>query len=198
MGLMEPEVSEAARDRIREPAGEARHRTLRAATIGGLSLAALAATGLIAWLIYQRATFTAAGFDQHRAAQSFLTRGLRIITLHPHFHAAVTAATVAVVIAAILVFAMTRRKRWAYLGTTLGCALAIVPLWVVRGEVWDLEAGTASARWAARSPYVAAATNLTIAGTVVLGALAALALATLVTAPRASRSPANGAADRAA
>lgn len=168
-----------------------RHPVLRTATIVGLALAAAGAAGLIAWLLYQRETFTFAfGHEApDRAEQSFAGRGLRILTQHPYFVPGICAAIAGVLASAALVVAMLRRKRWAYLVTALGCSLAIVPAWLLRGQIWDLEASFArSARWAARSPYVAAATNLTIAVTAVLGVIALLALASFVTAPRATTS----------
>ena len=173
-------------ERVIEDTGHARHRALRVAAITGLALAALATAGLVAWLLYQRETFEfALGYQTpDRAEQSFAGRGLRILTQHRYFTPGIAAAIAAVLAAGALAYFMVKRKRWAYLATAIGCALAIVPPWLVRGHVWDIEAAFArSARWAARSPYVGAATNLTIAATVVLAALASLALAAFLTAP---------------
>jgi len=159
------------------------HGRLRTATIIDMSVVALVAAGLVAWLLYKSANIegAVAGFER----SSYIGRGLVLLTAHVYFVHGIAASIIAIVLAAVLAVFMLHRKRWAYLMTGVGAAAMIVPLWLLRGHIFDIEAMFAnSTRWAERSPYVQAATVLTIIATGVLAVLSALALATFFTARR--------------
>ena len=159
------------------------HRGLRAATIIYTASVALVAAGLVAWLLYKSANIERAIASVDRS--SHIERGLVLITAHKYFVHGIAVSIVLIVLAIVLVVLMLQRKRWAYLTTAVGSAVTIVPLWLLRGHVFDIEAMFAnSTRWAERSPYVHAATTLTIIATAVLAVLTALALATFFTSRR--------------
>ncbi|HWU87305.1 MAG TPA: hypothetical protein VN253_08520, partial [Kofleriaceae bacterium] len=88
-----------------------------------------------------------------------------------------------------------RRRRWGYLVAGIGSCLVIAAPWLVRAYVAHIETVTASRRWAARSPYVAASTYLAIAATLFLALLTVAAITAFATAPRARRSSSSSPSD---
>ncbi len=152
--------------------------------IGGLGVVATAVAVLTTWAIYTHATWRFAWGHEtaDRADQSYLGRGFRILTQHAYFKPGAAIAIAAVCAAVALIVLMRRHRRWAYVVTAAGCSLAIVPPWLLRSQVWDIEAAISrNVRWAMRSPYVTRATNFAILVTIVLGLIAIAALVAFVT-----------------
>ena len=163
------------------------HRSSRIAAIAGVALVAAIVVGLVVWGFYTRETWDfRPGFaDADRASQSTTGRGLRILMFHPFFEPFAIVALACALGSGGLVFLMLKQKRWPYLVASLGTAAAIAVPWFARKEVWDVEeAFSRSAKWAARSPYVTAATNLAIAATIVLALVAIAAGIAWLTHPK--------------
>jgi hypothetical protein len=163
------------------------HRAARRITLAGLVVGAAALVALIAWTAYVRASWDPVhGFSGPRPTDpSFLHRGFRIIALHPDYALGATIAGAVAAGGIALAALVWRRQRWSFLLAGISSLLVIAGPWLARAYVTHVETVTASRRWAARSPYVAAATDIAIAATGFLALLAAAALLAFVTAPRA-------------
>ena len=164
------------------------HRAARRITLAGLVAGVAALAGLLGWAAYTRATWQSGpGFlDPDRAGQSFLGRGLRLIVQHPDFGLGATIVGAIAAAGLALAVVIWRRQRWGLLVTGIGGALVIAAPWLARAYVQHVETVTASRRWAARSPYVAASTTFAIAATIFLALLAGAALVAFATAPPAA------------
>jgi len=162
------------------------HRLARIATLVGLAGGALAIIVLLAWASHTRASWKPVPgiFDPGRSTESFVARGLKIIAHHPEFpHAAIVLGALAA-IALALAFLIWRGQRWAYIVAAVGAAITIAGPWLARAYVQHIETVTASRKWAAKSPYVAATTTLALALTIVLALLAAASVTAFVTSKR--------------
>jgi hypothetical protein len=165
------------------------HRVSRIATLAGLVGGAIAIVTLVAWTSYIRATWVPQpGFlDPGRKGESFVARGLKLIAHHPDFPLAAVVLGALAAAAIALAFLVWRRARWAYLVSAITCAIAIAAPWLGRAYVQHIETVSASKRWAARSPYVAATTDLATAITAVLALVSIAAVVAWLTAPRDTR-----------
>jgi hypothetical protein len=162
------------------------HRGARIGTLVGLVGGALTIIVLVAWTSYIRSTWVPriGIYDPSRKDEGFLGRGLKLIAHHPDYTLAAVVLGAVAAIAIALAFLAWRRARWAYLAASIGSAIAIAVPWLARAYVQHIETVSASKKWAAKSPYVAASTNLAIAMTVALALVAICAAVAWVTAPR--------------
>ena len=163
------------------------HRIARHFTLAGLVLGATALVALIAWTCDVRAAWDPVhGFPASMPpARSFIHRGFRIIARAPDYALGATIAGAIAAAGIALAIAVWRRLRWGLLAAGIGSLLVIVVPWLARAYVVYIETITASRSWAARSPYVAAATSLAVACTIFLALLALAAIIGFATTPPA-------------
>lgn len=172
------------------------HRIARRVTLAGLVVLAAALVALIAWTGYVRSSWDpGTGFPGGRSAEGFLPRGFRLIALHPDYGLGAALAGAIAAGGLALAVVVWRGRRWGLLAAGIGSAVVIAGPWLARAYVVHIETMSASRRWAARSPYVAAATDLAIITTIVLGILGVAAIIAFVTAPRAATAAAPPAPD---
>jgi hypothetical protein len=171
-------------------------RFTRRLTLMGLAAGAAALVSLVAWTSLLRVMWDPVhGFpDFVPRPQGFHLRGIWTTSflLRDHTLGATIAGVLAAAAIALAVL-IWRRRRWAMLATSLGSLATIAVPWLGRAYVVHLETLASGRHWAARSRYVAAATDLAIGATLFLVLLAVVAAIGFATERQRARAAAPGA-----